>query len=124
MTLRDECDVIGPKVVAGFLMTLSLLLALAPPGSAQSLVASILPSSRSVQVGVPATAFATVINTGQTSATGCSISPRTSVPAGFSYQTTDSATNQATGTPNAPVDIPAGVAQSFVLAFTPTAPFD
>ena len=39
------------------------------------------------------------INTGQAMAAGCSIAPLTSVPASFVYQTTDPATNQATGFP-------------------------
>lgn len=85
------------------------------------LVASVLPSSRSVEVGSPATAFATVINTGQ-DATGCAISPSSTVPAAFSFQATNGA-NQLTGTPNAPVTIQAGAAQSFVFSFTPTGPF-
>jgi len=86
-------------------------------------VAAVLPSSRSVQVGVPATAFATIINTGQGIAAGCSIAPLTSVPASFVYQTTNPANNQVTGFPNALANIAAGAAQSFVFALTPTAPF-
>jgi hypothetical protein len=87
------------------------------------LFAAVLPSSRSVQVKTPATVFATVINTGQAIARGCSIAPLTSVPASFAFQTTNTATNQITGFPNATVDIAAGAAQSFVLALTPTATF-
>jgi N-acetylneuraminic acid mutarotase len=86
------------------------------------LMAAVLPTSRSVQVGTPATAFATIINTDSNMATGCTISPITSIPATLTYQTTDPATNQVIGAPNAPVDIPAGAAQSFVFALTPTAP--
>ena len=91
-------------------------------GSNTSVVAALLPSSRSVQVGVPATAFATVINTGQGIAASCSIAPLTNVPAIFQYQTTDPATNQVTGFPNTPANIAAGAPQSFVFAITPTAP--
>jgi hypothetical protein len=69
------------------------------------------------------TAFATVINTGPGTAAGCSISPVTSVPATFLYQTTDPVTNALTGTPNAPVDIAEGAAQTFLFVFTPTAVF-
>ena len=87
---------------------------------ATGVVAAVLPSSRSVQVNTPAAAFATVINTGQAMATGCSIAPLTSVPASFVYQTTDPATNQVTGLPNTPANIAAGAAQSFVFAITPT----
>jgi hypothetical protein len=39
------------------------------------------------------------------------------------YQTTDAQTNQLTGTPNTPVDIPSGGAQTFLIALTPTAEF-
>jgi hypothetical protein len=85
-------------------------------------VAAILPSSRSVQVGSLASAFATIINAGQELATGCAISPITNIPAIFTYQTTDPATNQVTNSPNTAVDIPARAAQSFVFALTPTAP--
>ena len=83
-------------------------------------VAAVLPSSRSVQVNTPAAAFATVINTGQAMATGCSIAPFTSLPASFVYQTTDPATNQVTGFPNTPANIAPGAAQSFVFAIIPT----
>ena len=104
------------RIVCGSLFCLCLSQA------AASLVASGLPSSRSVQLGDTASAFATIINmdTGA-AATGCSIAPVTSVPAGFSYQTTDPATNGLIGTPNTPVDIAAGGLQSFLFAFTPTA---
>ena len=66
---------------------------------ATGVVAAVLPSSRSVQVGVAAAAFATVINAGQAMAADCSIAPLTSVPASFIYQTTDPATNQVIGFP-------------------------
>jgi hypothetical protein len=86
------------------------------------LVAAVLPSSRAVQVGTPATAFATIINAGTTTATSCGIALLSSIPANFSYQTTNPATNQVTGTPNTPVNIGAGLSQSYVFALTPTAP--
>ncbi len=87
-----------------------------------SLVAAVLPSSRSVQVGQLASAFATLINAGSTAARGCSIAPAQSLPADFDYQTTDPASNVPTGNPNTPVDIPAGASQSFYVALTPTQP--
>src|SRR5262249_4358974 len=59
-----------------------------------SVVAALLPSSRSVQVGDIATAFATVINVGQAIAAGCSITPITNVPGAFGYQITEPGTNQ------------------------------
>ena len=88
--------------------------------SLPSLVAAVLPSSRSVQVGVPATAFATIINAGSSTTPGCNIVPITGVPGTFLYQTTNPATNQITGTPNTPVSIGPGVAQSFVIALSPS----
>ena len=97
----------------------SILLNGAGLATSGPLVAAILPSSRSVQINTAATAFATIINTGQTLALSCSIAPANNVLATFLYQTTDPATNQVTGLPNAPVNIPAGAAQSFVLAITP-----
>ena len=87
------------------------------------IVAAVLPGSRSVSVGTSATAFATIINAGQTMALGCGIAPLTSVSATFVYQATNPATNEVIGVANALVDIPAGAtAQSFVFALTPTAP--
>jgi hypothetical protein len=87
-----------------------------------TLAAAVLPSSRSIQVGTTATAFATLINSGTNAAAGCAFSPDASLglPAAFTFQTTNPATNQLTGTPDTPVDIPAGAAQSFVFALTPT----
>jgi hypothetical protein len=75
-----------------------------------------------VLVGATATAFATIINAGSVTATSCGLSLLPSLPATFAYQTTDPATNQVTGTPNTPVNIAAGAAQSYVFALTPSAP--
>jgi hypothetical protein len=86
-----------------------------------SLLSAVLPGSRTVQVGRTATAFATIINVGTATASDCGIAPTTPVPASFSFQTTDPATNAPTGNPNSPVPISPGAAQSFVIAFTPTA---
>src|SRR5262245_53838925 len=55
-------------------------------GSATSVVAALLPSSRSIQLGTTATAFATIIKLGQAVAAACSMAPLTSVPAAFQYQ--------------------------------------
>jgi hypothetical protein len=93
------------------------------PSPPVSLAAAVLPSSRSVELGNTATAFATLINAGPTTANGCGIAPITTVPAIFTYQTTNPATNAVTRQPNMPVGIAAGAAQSFVIAFSPTAPF-
>ena len=95
---------------------------LSPAVSWASLVSAVLPASRSVQVGDTATAFATIINTGSVTATGCDVSLPSPIAATFTYQTTDPATNLLTGTANTPADIPPGGSQSFVFAITPTAP--
>ena len=86
------------------------------------LVAAVLPGSRSVGVGTPATAFVTIINAGSAPAAGVGIALKPFIPARMTFQTTDPATNAVIGTANTPVDIPAGGSQSFVIALTPQAP--
>jgi streptogramin lyase len=92
-----------------------------------ALVASVLPGSRSVQLGHPATIFASLINTGGTALDNCGIGLSSPAPSGLtlSYQTTDPATNALSGTPNKPVTIPGGNgSQSFLISFQGTAAFD
>lgn len=91
-----------------------------------SLVAAVLPDSRSIQTGNTATVFATVINAGTAPATDCGIAldASTAASVGLAFQTSNSATNELTGSPNVPVTIPPGVAQSFVVSLIPTAAFD
>jgi hypothetical protein len=84
---------------------------------------AVLPASRSAVVGNPVTAFATIINAGTSTAHSCGIAPDTPLPISFSYQTTNPATNALAGSLDTPVDIPAGGAQSFVVAVTPTSAF-
>jgi len=93
--------------------------AVARPGSSSSLVAAVLPSSRSVPVGVPATAFATIINLGSTIATNCGITVISNIPAIGLFQTTNPLTNELIGTANTSVNIPVGAAQSFFVRLTP-----
>jgi hypothetical protein len=93
------------------------------PASASPLVAAVLPSSRSVQTGATATAFATIINSGSSALTGCAIAPVSGTPTSFLYQTTIASNNALTGTANTPVSIPAHGSQSFFFAFTANAPF-
>ncbi|MDB5397809.1 MAG: lyase-like protein [Rhodospirillales bacterium] len=81
------------------------------------LVAAVLPSSRSIQVGHTATAFATIINGGASALTNCRILPLTTVPGHFSDQTTDPSTNAAIGSPNTPVALNAGASQSFYTSY-------
>lgn len=87
-----------------------------------TLASSLLPVSRSAQVGQTATVFASLINAGAQTQTGCRISPRTEIPSTFSFQTTD-ANNNLIGTPDTPIDIPAGGIQNFVVSFTPSSEF-
>jgi len=91
--------------------------------SQTSVVAATLPGVRSVQVGDVASAFATMINTGPVTASGCQIVPATTVPADFTYQETDPGTNELVGAINTPTDIASNGSQSFLITFTPTAAF-
>jgi hypothetical protein len=101
------------------------ILFLAPSSSwAQSIVAAVLPSSRSVQVGTvpfppttppPYMAFATIINAGQQLATDCGISKLSSIPAILYYSDLESFDY-------GPIDIPAGAAHRFAFGLIPTAP--
>ncbi len=88
--------------------------------------ASVLPGSRSVALGTPATIFATMINAGTTPLQGCQLVLPVTVPQGLalSYQTTDPATNALTGTQDTPATIAAnnGV-QSFLVTLTGTQAF-
>lgn len=92
---------------------------------APRIVSAVLPITRSVQNGQPATAFATIINPASTAsnATSCRLRVAGAAPGEFSYQTTD-ATNAPTGSANTPVDIPAGSAQGFVLSMTQSGTWD
>lgn len=105
---------------------LSASLALGSVGWAHadtSVVASMLPTSRSVQVNTSATLFATMVNAGSETGTNCRIEPDVGVPGAFSYQTTNPATNEPTGTANQPVTIAPGGFQTFVVTLTPDAAF-
>ncbi len=93
-----------------------------PPVS--SLVAAVLPVSRSVEVGTPATVFASVVNSGADTALRCSIAATTPVPADVSYQTTDPITNALTGSVNTPADVAVAGLQSFVVVLDPREAFD
>src|SRR5262245_324488 len=117
LTILHKDNVLGKSLFQCLESTVVCVCVMIPSTSSpQSLVAAVLPSSRSVQVGRPATAFATLINTGSATATGCSLASITSVAASFTYQTTNPTTNAVTGTANSPTDIPAGQNQTFVFA--------
>jgi len=101
----------------------ALALTLGASQVAASPVAAVLPTSRSVQVDVTATVFATIINPDDVTATNCAIEPASVQDADFFYQTTDPVTNTLTGTANTAVDIPAGGSQSFLIGMTPRSEF-
>ena len=89
------------------------------------LAAAVLPGSRSVQLGTPATIFATMINGGSQALAGCAPA-LSAVPSpsalSLAYQTTSPTTNALTGTPNEPVSLAAGASQSFLLTFDAALP--
>jgi virginiamycin B lyase len=91
--------------------------------AAVNLDAAVLPGSRSVTFGATATVFATLINSGTTTASDCAVAPVTSIPALFRYQTTNGATGAPNGSPDTPVSIPPGGQQSFLLSFLIQADF-
>ena len=88
------------------------------------LVSAVLPTSRSVELGNTATAFVTMINGGSQQARNCSIVPETALPLDFSFQPTDPATNALIGTPNQPMSLDPGAAQTFLVSMHPTVAFD
>lgn len=104
--------------------------ACAAPGAADgtareaAIFAAVLPASRSVLVGSPATAFATLVNAGLAPAVNCGIALPSTLPLAFEFRTTETQTNVATGAPGARVTIPSGERQSFVLAVIPNRPME
>jgi subtilisin family serine protease len=86
------------------------------------LAAAVLPTIRTGQTGQLTTALATLINPARFGVDGqnCRLDPPPDFVGDFAFQTTDSATNQASGQPDTPVDIPSGAAQSFVFGVTST----
>jgi hypothetical protein len=91
-----------------------------------NLFTSIAPTSRATQVNQLITAYATILNAGSNTATGCSISLPAGVPGNFTYQAVDDLLNP-TYFPNTPIDIaPVSVdprGQGFYFTLTPTAAF-
>jgi hypothetical protein len=83
---------------------------------------AVLPNARTTTPGGTVTAFATIANIGSAQATACSIALPAGTPASLTYQTTNPATNQPTGTSNTAVAINAGQSQTFFFAVTPTQP--
>ena len=97
--------------------------ALAAAGAAMAdiqLNAAVAPNARSVEVGSPATFFATLLNSGDTEATNCRVEAdlENSLGTDMDYRRTDAA-NQAIGATNTPFSIPPGRAQTLVLTVRP-----
>lgn len=99
-----------------------------------TLVSSVLPSSRSVQVNTTATAFASIINQGPITATNVEMRSNNEgliPPSGFSYQATSTCGPPPnfpcvpTNVPvNTPVNINAGWIQNYIFGLTPTVVFN
>ncbi len=85
---------------------------------------AVLPLSRSISSTGSASAFATIVNSGDTIAASCRIQPSTTIAADFSYRETDPVTNVAVGEENPLLDIAANDLATLVFSFTPTAAFD
>ena len=98
------------------------IFSIAPPVS----FASVLPDSRSVQLGQPATLFASLVNAGATALQNCRMALPVTAPRGLSltYQTTDPGSNAPTGTPDTPATIAAGNGvQTFLVTLQGSMPF-
>lgn len=81
-----------------------------------TIVAATLPVSRAGWLNQVLTAFGTVINTGAQDAIGCVVTAQSFSLFKVTFQETDPLTNTPIGSPNQPVNIPAGKAKSFVFA--------
>ncbi|MDG1960369.1 MAG: trypsin-like serine protease [Candidatus Binatia bacterium] len=96
-----------------------------PPQGNPLLVSSILPTSRSVQVGDGATAFATILNAGDGAGQSCTLTLGSEIPATLTSWQTDPATNAIISEANPAIEIPAGGASTWVfriVADEPVAP--
>jgi beta propeller repeat protein len=91
--------------------------------TAPALVSAVVPTSRTTVVGSPVTVLMSVINAGTSTAHGVSITQASSLPVAIIYQEWNPTSGTFIGTPNTPVDIPAGGTANFVLAITPSSAF-
>ncbi len=83
-----------------------------------TLSASVLPGTRSVLFDTVATFFAIIANAATTEASNCGVSLASPLPADFTFQTTNPATNQPIGNANTTINIASGGFQSFILSLT------
>ncbi|QVL50936.1 MAG: S8 family serine peptidase [Thiocapsa sp.] len=112
MSLTDVNDITTPRVQVDRAVD-------EIAGTQAAINTAVLPYARAVAIAETATAFASVINSGDATALDCLIALPTGIPATLSYQTTTAA-NALTGSPNTPVDIAAGATQGFVFGITPS----
>jgi hypothetical protein len=88
-----------------------------------TLLNSLLPTSRSIEVGNTATVFNTILNAGATTANNVTLSLANPPAGAFHYQQSDCATNALLGSVNPLLDIPPAEARCYVLFFNPSAEF-
>lgn len=88
-----------------------------------SLVNSVLPTSRTVQVGNTATIFNTVVNSGSTTANNVTLSINPAPAGTFTYYQTNCSTNAVVSGANPTLNIGAGSVVCYLLSFTPSASF-
>jgi len=129
LNLSSSSGSLSARFMAPVMARVFVLVALSvgvifPAQAATTVVASMLPNSRSVQLGSSATLFATVLNAGAEDGTNCRIEPDPALNGTFDYQTTNPATNQPMGSANTPIDIAAGGFQTFVVTITPDSPIE
>jgi hypothetical protein len=111
ISLTDVNDITTPRIQVDYAVD-----ELAGPQA--NINTAVLPYARAVAIGETATAFASVINSGKATATGCSIALPGGGPGTISYQITNAA-NALIGNPNTPVNIAPGGTQGFVFGITP-----
>jgi len=88
-----------------------------------SALSAILPVGRAGGVGDILTLFSTIhivippglVGSPPPAAIGCRPAANPGLPVISTFQTTNPATNELSGTPNTPIDIPAGTGQTFLL---------
>ena len=86
-----------------------------PPSGVPFLVSSILPTSRSVEVGAGATAYATVLNAGLGAAESCTLTLGSEIPGTLTSWETNPGTNAVIGPANPAVSIPVGGAATWAF---------